>query len=219
MVSQLENLNGLKREDVLIVGSVGRSAIYGSLYDRPHHEYEVRRQHPLGTIANPRDIDILGLSAEEATSYAPYPVDASGFRGKYSSLVRDRGEWYLVAEYHNFAEQLHPDVMEPVEAKGICGAIVKTVPIQTHKAIHRLDRARVKDDITAEILENAHSEIGLSEKKRDDLYGAFNELRRLNRSSTYLTARNLYRRHVPVGFRQKVVPIVRAGKKTLRICD
>ncbi|MEX0748578.1 MAG: hypothetical protein WD467_00295 [Candidatus Saccharimonadales bacterium] len=216
LISELDHIYGLPQEGLRIFGSIGRSALYGTIYNDSSREFTVRREHPLGTINRPRDIDLLGLSAAEAEGHSPFPVDATGMKDGYAALTRDRNDWYLLATHHGFAEQLHPDVMEPIAAQGLYGAAILTVPLQTHLGMHGITGLRKRDVLTRDLMLEAHRDLNLAEQKRDELYAPFIKLAHLNSRVTYLTLRNAYRRYIPNSVRLKAVPIMRVIKGILQ---
>jgi hypothetical protein len=166
--------------DTLIVGSLGRAVVYDSLFHDAEYEYRNRGEEPLKHGVFSRDIDVIGIDPATAGRAGPFRVDAKVFDYPIVRIVKQDDAWWLLSPRRNFAEPLHPAIMEPVLGNTVYGINCRTVPLRTHLELYGLKgRLRHKDSRTRELLVHA-SESGGYDVLPDDLYGPFSALRALN---------------------------------------
>lgn len=184
-----------------IVGSIGRSVVFGTIGD-PNMEFVARRLPPLGSTEKPRDIDVLGLpntyNADRNTAF----IDLGTPNNAFGRVVHvDGDQWSLVSERHGFEELLHPDVMAPYTGKGIFGINIITVRPETLLALYVYrGRPRAKDKFTSAFLSN---QLGIYELDEQQ-YAPFLELGQLNYKDAYIRARSFYWKALPEEFRTKI---------------
>jgi hypothetical protein len=199
---------------VRVVGSIGRSAVYGRLLGDPLYEFNVRGQGPLHLGNRPRDIDILGNSDLSAQALTPFEVDAEAYSRPYFKFVPDGNDWFLVGEHHNFAEPLRPEVMEPFEGQGVFDIPTITLPPKTHTVLYGLQgRVRNKDIRTQALLKEVIDARNDPSEYPEEFLTPLKDLIRLNHRSLYLHSQNAYRRFVPNTVRTKAVPLMKTLKK------
>lgn len=75
----------------LVIGSVGRAAIFGHMGLDPFIEYKARGQDPLvAPGGEPRDIDIIGdFDLQRRLKGLPHPVDGAAFTMTSRTVARD----------------------------------------------------------------------------------------------------------------------------------
>ena len=195
--------------DTRIVGSLGRSVLFGMLANNPELEYESRNQNPLyDHTGQARDIDVIGVSSTAETG--SYPVDAIAFDNKEVSVWKEGSDWWLKSENKNFAEQLHPDVIAPVQGTGALDLDTVTVPLQTHIAL-TLARGvpRKKDDVAIRLLEEAGQRD--PHPLPNSLYKPFRDLSSISQESSLLTPSSLYRRLLPDKAKRIMDPLLKSA--------
>jgi hypothetical protein len=114
---QIESLHRNNPSSIL-VGSLGRAVLYGNVLNNPYFEFQARNEEPLFNKAGARDIDVITEDSLESAE-GPFQIDTACFKSKFNHIVCQNGDWYLVSEAHGFAEQLHPDTVEPIEGKSV----------------------------------------------------------------------------------------------------
>ena len=201
--------------DVFIVGSLAR-AVYHDLsgYDASS-EYSLRGEHPLQAYGHARDIDVLTNHQPQAGAN-PFPVDTEAFSYGHANLVRTNGDWWLSAEAHNFAEPVDIAVMEPHHGKTIYDIPVRTVPLQTLQALHKIRGIpRRKETLSAQLL--AEHTADLPRPLPAELYAPFEKLHTMNVHAAS-PLRTFYRRNTSIGLDKRFGDtIVKCGNALGRI--
>ncbi|MDB5175798.1 MAG: hypothetical protein JWM81_656 [Candidatus Saccharibacteria bacterium] len=199
-----------------LVGSLGRSIIYGRIYGDPEYEFNLRCQDPIGSVATPRDIDVAGIPANTGQAYRPFEIDTTGFAGPFLNIQAEGDTWFLIADRHGFAEELHPAVMEPQSGTAVLGISAVTVPAQTLVELYGLKESlRPKDIATRGMLTAAIADSDRRDDFDEDFLNPFVRLRQLNTTDAYIRAQNIYRKYVPGSVRKHAVPHVQKLKKVL----
>lgn len=208
------DLAALKSENsrFRLVGSLGR-AVHHAALGNPYREYEVRSQHPLYTPAGLRDIDTIGLSASPDTTF---PVDtAAHTHNTQVTILPDGDDWWLVSQERNFAEQIHIDVMQPVEGATVGGINTVTIPWQTQLALTRSRGfPRKKDRLSMDLLEKTAND-ALLPKLPSELLAPFERLNEIHVPAHQLAIRAIYR-SLPSPITQVTTPILRRFKTPQR---
>jgi hypothetical protein len=203
--------------DARLVGSLGRSVVYGSLVGNPNHEFDIRGQDPLQAAGVARDIDVLGVGIVPVDSLSPFEVDNTGYSGPFVEVVKDRDDWYLVSQRNGFAEQLHPEVMAPIVGEALFGIRAITFAPQTHLAIYGVNgQMRDKDERTKQELERIISLQDVHTSYPDEFLKPFDELIELNRARLYLKAQKMYRSIMPNFVRVQAVPYLNKFRRIIR---
>lgn len=176
-------------EQFRLAGSLGRSVHFAAAFDDALTEYHLRGEHPLGTKNNLRDIDTIGV---HTVPESPFYIDTLAHTDNdQASIIADGDTWWLVSREKNFAEPLHPDVMQPVHGQTIGGIPATTIPAQTHVALTRSRGfMRKKDRLATKLLEKALPHIHVLPH---DLYEPFNVLRDIPTPAHTLALRAVYR--------------------------
>jgi hypothetical protein len=196
---------------VYIAGSLGRAVIFAKHGLSPVVEYEVRGQHPLGHGSKPRDIDVIGIDPAVDVDFEPFAVDRTAFAKDVAAIVREGDSWFLVSKVANYSEQLHPDIMEPVEGNTIFDIPCRTLPLDTHRNLFDLaGHTRAKDHVARKLLTSVES----TDRLPAELFKPFEELRSINtRLFTHL--QRAYWCLVPENIRLGLRPITTRIKSSL----
>ncbi len=217
LYAQLDALS-ISQPDMRIVGSLGRSVLYGKFYGDPQHEYSIRDEIFIGTPEKARDIDVVNADMTRLTSAEaePFEIDPTGFSNALVRLVQENNTWFLTSSRQNFAEELHPAVMEPVTGRSAAEAIITTVPAQTHIVLYGMNgNIRAQDELTREAMHKLRRTLPKSSQLSPDMYEPFERLRDLNDADIYIRVRNTYRRMIPEAMRRRLMPVV----KTLHLSE
>ncbi|SRR3990167_11204785 len=193
--------------DTLLVGSLGRAVIYGSLIGNTRYEFDKRSQHPVDAGERSRDIDVIAHT--DFGDLTPFDVDAT-FNGRWATIIQDGEDWYLVSQKQRTADLLHPAVMEPIAGETVFGIPCITVPARTHVELFGLkDAIRPKDLAARQLLAMTMNE---DEQLPDELYSPFKKLQQLNNSGFVHRARQMYRMVMPYVVRRKLLPLTQPIK-------
>lgn len=211
LASQLDLLR-LCHPDAIVVGSLGRAAIFREILGDPNYEYTMRSQDPLRKQSMARDIDLT--SQESDFPPGPFPIDTTAFSGNRSKLVQENNIWFLTADRHGFAEELRPDVMELAEKRTVYDAMAQVLPAQTQLEILHLNGYKIPKvqrafDILSEVLEGSGRP-----KLPVEHYGPFRKLSKLNRTPV-VRFRYAYRDHIPLAVRQCLLPVTRVVSRRI----
>lgn len=202
--------------DARLVGSLGRSIVYGNVLGNPVYEFAIRNQDPLSVANIARDIDVLGVSRTEVDSFGPFEVDATGYSTRFVNIVRDGIDWFIVSKCHDFAEPLKPEVVEPFSGEAVFGIEAVTLPPQTQLALYGLKgRMREKDIKTRDMLKAIVMTHDQTDLYPDEFLEPIRDLATLNSRSLYVRAQDMYRRVVPNRIRARAVPFMRLAKKII----
>lgn len=120
----------------LVIGSIGRAAIYEHMGLNPFLEYEARQQQPLVTATGkPRDVDVIGVSDRGGRFKGlPHFVDPSPYQVLGRDLEkRQEGVWRFKG-FSGPAQDINERCFEPFEAE-IMGVPCVTVRPATHMAL------------------------------------------------------------------------------------
>ncbi len=200
--------------DTRVVGSLGRSVIFNELLGDPIYEFRSRGQDVLGVAGRARDIDIITSGPSALEDYDPFEVETTGFSNSYIKFLCEGGDWFVVSDHHSFAEPLRPEVMEPVQGKGVLGIEFITLPAQTLLATYGLKgQLRNKDIRTRGMLKQAIVDGDGQSSFPPAFLAPLTELAARNRSSLYVRAQDAYRRHIPDTIRSRAVPFMKIAKK------
>ncbi len=206
-----EQLDTIQRQnpDIRIVGSLGRSVLFGLIAHDPEIEYHTRSQKPLyDHSGQARDIDVIGLS--NTTDTGSFPVDNIAFDNKSVSIWKHGSDWWLRSIDKKFSEQLHPDVMAPIIGTGTSNITAITVPLQTHLAL-TLSRGilRDQDNLSRYLLEN----VGRAQQHSlpTSLYKPFYDLSRMSHDTPLSTPRYVYRRFFPAKAKKAIDPLLKSA--------
>ena len=196
---------------LLVVGSLGRAAYYSNFVGDPEYEFTARGEPVLGTPRHIRDIDVLGETPEELKR-ALFYVDDFAFGNALVCLRQERGDWVLASPYRDFYEEVHPDVMEPIELRGLFDVKIYTVPLQTHNALWSLNGLeRKKDSTNKKLFDETMAE--LPKTLPVEFFEPFVRLGQMGRTDSLSRAQMLYRQSVPLPIRERLVPLARFIKR------
>lgn len=207
---QLEtDLANLRAEDhrFRLVGSLGRAVHYSAALGNPTAEYEARGEHPLYGSTSLRDIDTIGLLTSPDTTF---PVDTYAFTHNNQVTVLPDGndDWWLVSQQRNFAEQLHPDAMQPIEGMTIGNIASVTIPWQTQLALTRARGfPRKKDRLSTNLLQSIADQASLP-RLPSEILAPFDRLNEVPIAPHWLAIRALYR-SLPTAITRKTTPTLR----------
>ncbi len=169
-----------KYPEAILVGSLGRAAIYNDLIADPYREFVERGQHPLKKGVSARDIDFIGVEADVVAHILPFWVDSTPYDDDSARIVKKDSQWFLTSN-KKLLEQLHPRVMEPVAATTIYGIPCTTISLETHLALHKIRGAfRSKDQTSLHLLMALVQEQTGRATLPNELYGPFEKLHTLN---------------------------------------
>lgn len=199
---------------LLLVGSMGRSAIYYSLVENPDYEFGIRNESPLISGSTARDIDVVGDPDPPAEVCYPHKLDTNAFHNPLVRLAKEGDDWFLVSDRNKFAEQLHPAVMEPQEGKMVFDIRCLTVNPLTHIELFALNGLmRSKDLVTRQLLIDTLGE--RPELPPAELFEPFRLLRQINTQSFLTRMRRSYQAVVPENVRMVLYPFTRQLIKKL----
>lgn len=205
-----------REPDALVVGSLGRAVLHNAAHGDPFTEYNRRGQDPLNKGFEARDIDLLGTPKGMFDDTAPFEIDDTAFNSSEVAIVRDGQDWWLTSEERNFAEQLHPDVLQPVRGETVYGVACATVPAQTHLALyHARPILRLQDKVTSTLLEQT---ITSTNSLPDELYQPFDALRQA-RTSKLMVLSDVYNAFVPPSVDRYLQPIIGGTRARLARLD
>jgi hypothetical protein len=208
----------LAAPDALLVGSLGRSAIYNYHGAESSLEFTMRRETPLGSSTRARDIDVIGAALPATTG--PFPVDVEAFSSPDCSLLQDEdGTWILVSERRDFCEPLDGRVMRGIASATVVGAPCLTVPLQTHKALHGLNGPLRRKDVKALKALESIEQLADSELLPEELYDPFKRLASIKRPGITPKVLATYRRYVPTAIDQRIAPKTHFIGEGLRLLD
>jgi len=157
------NIQNVNARGLLVVGSVGRAAIFQSITGCAMLELNRRGEQPL--VAShivyrqgvPRDIDIIGGKAPDKEMPPPYPhhIDDRGFYNQNIQFSKTATGWQLSIDPtrdHPFTHQLDPVMFDPVHSETILGIPCDTVRAATHYALLQSRSQRPNDQLAQELL-------------------------------------------------------------------
>ena len=212
LADQIESITDLHPE-ALLVGSLGRSAIYRSLLGDPTYEYKYRGKLPTQSYqGSPIDIDLVNAASLVEVELRPFPVDLKSFNGRQIAIVRSDERWYLQSSNRGYRAELDPRVMEPIHAKTIHGTRCYTLSEQTHQALLGITGTLREQDIMAKSLLAEVMESRQVGRLPVRLYEPFFELRELNYKSLLERTRRHYRSTVPFMVRRRLAPAMQRIK-------
>jgi hypothetical protein len=174
-----KTISEISSQGLLIVGSLGRAAIYNKLLGDPMYEFHARGQDVLmapviesSSRLRPRDVDVVGGEYTGPLSdYFPHTPDTKATR----MITKEQdGRWVFT---YKSGEQvsLDPSLFQPVEAETIFQTPCLTVRPATHIALLTSRSPRPKDIQAKELLEGV-----LPEEDRQllttDLYKGFESM-------------------------------------------
>jgi hypothetical protein len=212
LASQIEDTYRLNPETIMI-GSLGRAAIYDEYIGDPDFEFTSRNQTPLVAGQFVRDMDVFSAGSARPAAEGPFPVDTTTYNNPLVEIVREGDDWWLTSAKRDFAEEIDPDTMEPRKVNTIYGIECVVLPAQTQLEIIGLNGAmREKDVKNAQLLKELLD--GQAPEMPDELFKPFRKLRDTKSEGMYGKVQSVY--HIlPERLRSKVQPLTRALKYKL----
>lgn len=202
------------RPDALLVGSLGRAAHFGRLTGDPSLEFRQRGQAiHIDPDGKHRDIDVIVPPPTKLPSFiGETAIDDVCFLRPVVSIVRESdGACWLISRVYNFAEPLHPSIMEPVKATTVFGFPCLVPPAQTMRQLSGVPTARPKDMEAARIMDS----VGFTGNLPQELYVPFEQLRHIANTSLTKRLGRIYRGTVPLPVRKAVRSILPGVRDSL----
>lgn len=194
-------------ESLRIVGSLGRAVYHNLAYGDAYREFTHRQQSPLRVGSLARDIDII--SPRSTPRDLLFPLDADAYDNPEVTLNLVDETWWLTSAERNFAEPLHPDVMQPIVGATIDDIEITTIPWQTHLALTRTrGPLRPKDRVSSELLGDAGRQLGNTLPLAH--FQPFETLSSLAMPAHTRFARTMYRR-LPESIKHTTAPVLKSA--------
>ncbi|HZP55172.1 MAG TPA: hypothetical protein VFB03_00145, partial [Candidatus Saccharimonadales bacterium] len=190
----------------LLVGSLGRAAIYKKVFDHSDAEITAMGQSVTSRGQEARDIDYARLSI--GYPRGPFMVDIPFRPGNLGvNLTYTDEVWVLSSK--GFEERLSPSVMEPIAGETVYGAPCMTVHPQTHLALVESDGVlREPQDRVARHLLLKALDAKVYPEVPTELYEPFERLRELRASMLSTKFRQLCVNELPEPVRRHLRPII-----------
>ncbi|MBI5357860.1 hypothetical protein HZB74_03375 [Candidatus Saccharibacteria bacterium] len=196
--------------DSLMVGSVGRAAVYNEVYDDPLHEYRLREQEPIYNGCGERgDIDLVGAPPDASESHlGPFPIDTRAFSNDNLKIIKHGGDWILRSVNRGYEKTIDPYVFTPVQAVTIYGVECRVPPAQTQLALMSLTGTKRSKDVEACAVLSRAIQDGQIDEVCPEALQPFYELGWLNSQSLGVRLADAYRAIIPEKIRLRLSPAV-----------
>ena len=201
--------------EALLVGSLGRSAVFSRLYGDPEHEFVLRGERPLwNDNGSPRDLDFIISGGINPTTTEPYKTDIDCFTKPDFALESEGTDWWVTSIMFGYAERLHPAVMEPTPSKTIYDIDCLVPPIQTFQRLTGVPIiVRKKDKVSLALIEKALE--FETDKLPEELYKPIDDLKALTNKGIYPKLVRTYNMVVPLPIRLATRPYIRGLKESI----
>lgn len=183
-------LEAVEQTDGIVVGSIGRMAVFSEHLNNPYVEFVERRDGhlnmPEGRVS---DLDVLGLTEKQAVAVQAINPEIFVDRAFMHEAVVSRGAegaWYVRANGMNMRYKIAPGLMER-RTVVVDGVVIPTVSLAAHSFLHSLMPKSPKDALAMSLLSDAtiHPEDAPSRVQQEiaaDVYGKVAAQRLFNRS-------------------------------------
>lgn len=180
LAEQVQNIYD-NHPDILIVGSLGRAAIYEAILGDAEYEYKISGRKPTQRWSlDAADIDLINAASLQVSGDELFEVDINTFGGDFVDIYHDEHNWVIHSVERGFRNLILPQVMKPVVSKTIYGADCRTVPLQTHLALVGMSGDFSFQDMEAFGALCDAADLAGSVEIPEVFFYPFNELRRIN---------------------------------------